>query len=230
MRLRIQISPWLLLFCAIAGHVHCFMFLWFLFCGWVLFSKYVMDIARVQEQLQPQIPQIPADSCIIMQFSGKKGETLFWANYIWAQGPPWGQNSAGPPDQNPGSAPAFTRRRVTSNFGIIPEVRECLHEPLWHFPTDLSRILRSQINRKMQIKKVVSCLCVAVCFGFSVVIRFLWGLCVCERWDWSKHLNPCAYSTQIPRKWLSLSPFNRAFSCGVNVPCFFLLVLIGRVF
>ena len=40
-----------------------------------------------------------------MQFSGNfKGKIPILSKF-WAQGPPWGQNSAGPPDQNPGSAP-----------------------------------------------------------------------------------------------------------------------------
>ena len=41
-----------------------------------------------------------------MQFSGNfKGKAPIWANF-GLRAPLWGQNSAGPPDKNPGSAPA----------------------------------------------------------------------------------------------------------------------------
>ena len=54
-------------------------------------------------------PPCPQNFSKIMQFSGNlKGKPLFRL-----RAPLWGQNSTGPPDQNPGSAPAFPPRKKT---------------------------------------------------------------------------------------------------------------------
>ncbi len=50
-------------------------------------------------------PPCPKDYFQIMQLSGNfKGQ--FYFEQMLGSGPPWGQNSAGPPHQNPGSASA----------------------------------------------------------------------------------------------------------------------------
>ena len=53
-------------------------------------------------------PPFSQDLFNIMQFWGNfRRKTLFWANFGLRA--PQGQNSDGPPDQNPGSAPEYTR-------------------------------------------------------------------------------------------------------------------------
>ncbi len=57
-------------------------------------------------------PPCPQEKLKIMQLSGNcKRKPLYILSKFWAQGPPppWGQNSTGPPDQNPGSAPVTPR-------------------------------------------------------------------------------------------------------------------------
>ncbi len=62
---------------------------------------------------------------LIMQFSGNfKGKTPILSK-CWAQDPPpWGQNSTGPPDQNPGSAPVQTCQK------FLTCTHRFIHNPL----------------------------------------------------------------------------------------------------
>ena len=52
-------------------------------------------------------PHSPQDFLKMMQFAGNFKEKLPILSKFWAQAPLWGQNFTGPPDQNPGSAPAI---------------------------------------------------------------------------------------------------------------------------
>ena len=49
-------------------------------------------------------PSCPPDFLKIMQFSGNLRKPLILSEQMLGSRPPWGQNSAGPLDQNPGSA------------------------------------------------------------------------------------------------------------------------------
>ena len=68
-------------------------------------------------------PLCPQEFFKIMQFSGNfKGKPLNLSKF-WTQGPPcpWGQDSAGPPDQNPESAPG-KYGKLYANLEVVPDV------------------------------------------------------------------------------------------------------------
>ncbi len=72
----------------------------------------------------------------IMQFSGFcKGKPLFLSNF-WAQGPLWGQNSAGPPDQNPRSAHACVLLCVKTSVSCSSPQHHLLWFPLHWLKTE----------------------------------------------------------------------------------------------